>query len=151
MFIAVIQNAVEQLPCTILATLWNSRKIPTNRRAVVKVKYLRGALRWSRNHIFHAPVTTKPWHYAAELCTFSVTYPLCDSAPSDTNTDNPSEMCPTKITDTFSSREDPCFLYHIHNLTGSHISPMAFTIRHDEGTNMLPQDERAHSQSDLLC
>ena len=39
----------------------------------------------------------KPWHYAAELCTPSVTYPLCSSAFADTM-DNLSEMCPLKLT-----------------------------------------------------
>ena len=38
------------------------------------------------------------WHYAAELHTLSVTYPLCGSALTNT-TDNPSEMCPLKLTD----------------------------------------------------
>ena len=38
------------------------------------------------------------WHYTAELRTLSVTYPLCGSALTYT-TDNPSEMCPLKLTD----------------------------------------------------
>ena len=47
--------------------------------------------------IFHAS-EAKHWHYAAELCTLSVTYPLCGSAITNT-TNNPSEMCPLKLTD----------------------------------------------------
>ena len=44
------------------------------------------------------PLVARLWHYAAELRTLSVTYPLCGSALTDT-TDNPSEMCPLKLTD----------------------------------------------------
>ena len=47
---------------------------------------------------FHAPSSQVFWHYAAELHTLSVTYPLCGSALTDT-TDNPPEMCPLKLTD----------------------------------------------------
>ena len=45
------------------------------------------------------------WHYAAELRTLSVTYPLCGSALTYTM-DNPSEMCPLKLTNFC------LFLYH---------------------------------------
>ena len=44
------------------------------------------------------PLGARLWHYAAELRTLSVTYPLCGSALTDT-TDNPFEMCPLKLTD----------------------------------------------------
>ena len=44
------------------------------------------------------PLGARLWHYAAELRTLSVTYPLCGSALTIT-TDNPSEMCPLKLTD----------------------------------------------------
>ena len=45
------------------------------------------------------PLGAKPWHYAAELRTLSVTdtYPFCGSALTDT-TDILSEMCPVKLT-----------------------------------------------------
>ena len=42
------------------------------------------------DHISHAP-RAKPWHYATELFTISVTYPLCGSALSDTT------ICLTQI------------------------------------------------------
>ena len=42
------------------------------------------------------PLGAKLWNYAAELCTLSVTYPLCGLALTDT-TDNPYEMCPLKL------------------------------------------------------
>ena len=51
------------------------------------------------DQIFHAP-GAKFWHYAAELHTISVTYPLCGSAL------NLPEMCPLKLTDFC------LFLYH---------------------------------------
>ena len=73
----------------------------------VKVKYLRGAFGGAghlREQIFHAP-GAKLWHYAAELLTLSVTYPLCGLDLTNT-TDNPSEMCPLKLTDFC------LFLYH---------------------------------------
>ena len=47
---------------------------------------------------FSMPLGARLWHYAAELHTLSVTYPLCGSALTNT-TDNPSEMCPLKLTD----------------------------------------------------
>ena len=43
------------------------------------------------DQIFHAP-GAKLWHYATELCTLSVTYPLYGLALTNT-THNPSEMC----------------------------------------------------------
>ena len=56
------------------------------------------------DQIFYAP-GAKLWHYAAELRTLSVMYPLCGSALTDT-TDIPSEMYPLKLTDFC------LFLYH---------------------------------------
>ena len=50
------------------------------------------------DQIFHAP-GARLWHYAAELHTLLVTYPLCGSALTDIITDNLSEKCPTKLTD----------------------------------------------------
>ena len=47
---------------------------------------------------FSMPLGARLWHYAAELHTLSVTYPLCGLALTNT-TDNPSEMCPLKLTD----------------------------------------------------
>ena len=46
---------------------------------------------------FFMPLGARLWHYAAKLHTLSVTYPLCGLAFTDT-TDNPSEMCPLKLT-----------------------------------------------------
>ena len=46
---------------------------------------------------FSMPLGTMLWHYAAELRTLSVIYPLCGSALTNT-TDNLSEMCPLKLT-----------------------------------------------------
>ena len=46
------------------------------------------------DQIFHAP-GANPWHYAAELSTYSVTYPLCGSALINIR-DNQSEMRPIK-------------------------------------------------------
>ena len=43
------------------------------------------------------PLGARLWHYAIELRTLSVTYPLCGSALTDT-TDNPSDMWPLKLT-----------------------------------------------------
>ena len=56
------------------------------------------------DHIF-MPLGARLWHYAAELRNLSVTYPLCGSALTDTM-NNPSEMCPLKLTDF------GLFLYH---------------------------------------
>ena len=65
------------------------------------MKYLRRAFFGGAGHlcdqIFHAP-GAKLWHYAAELRTLSVTYPLCGLTLTNT-TDNQSEMCPLKLTD----------------------------------------------------
>ena len=47
---------------------------------------------------FSMPLGARHWHYPAELRTLSVTYPLCGLALTD-STDNPSEMCPLKLTD----------------------------------------------------
>ena len=55
-----------------------------------------GGADYSSDQIFHAP-GAKPWHYAAELRTLSVTYFLRGLALTNT-TDNESEMCPLKLT-----------------------------------------------------
>ena len=66
------------------------------------------------DHIFYAPEAkpfgTMPlepgfWHYAAELCTLSVTYPLCGLALTNT-TDILSEIFLQKLTDFY------LFWYH---------------------------------------
>ena len=77
-------------------------------------------------------------HYSAELHTLSVTYPLCGWAITNTMS-NPSEKCPLKLTDFF------LFLCHrlYTILEGLLISPMAFTICHDRGSNRVPPDGRA--------
>ena len=65
-----------------------------------EVKYLQGAFRWRRflrGPEFPCLWSQGFWHYAAELRTLSVTYPLCCSALTD-NTDNLHEMCPNKLT-----------------------------------------------------
>ena len=84
------------------------------------------------------PLGARLWHYAAELRTLSVTYLLCGSALTDT-TNNPSEMCPLKLTDFC------LFLYHQYytTLQGLFIPPMAFTSCHDQGSNWLPPDGSA--------
>ena len=89
------------------------------------------------DHIFHAP-RAKPCHYAANLHTLSVTSPLHASALTDTM-DNLSEKCPNALTDIHC-----LFLYDWSYmlLQGPHIPPMAFTICHDPGSNLLPSDER---------
>ena len=56
------------------------------------------------DQIFHAPGANF-WHYIAELCALSFTYPLYHSALTNTM-DNLSEMCPLKLT------EVCLFLYH---------------------------------------
>ena len=61
--------------------------------------------------IFSMPLGARFWHYAAELRTLSVTYPLCGLAHTDT-TDNPSEMYPLKLTDTFACY---CTIDHIQS------------------------------------
>ena len=68
--------------------------------AWIKVKNLRGAFAGAsqlNDQIFHSP-GAKLWHYAAELRTLSVAYPLCGLALTNT-TDNLSEMCPLKLID----------------------------------------------------
>ena len=69
---------------------------------------------------FSAPLGARLWHYATELRTLSVTYPLCSSALMYTDTmDNPSEMCPLKCL--------PVFVQSIiHNLTRAAYSPNGF-------------------------
>ena len=57
----------------------------------------------SGNQIFLAPGAKSP-HYAAELCTLSVTDPSCDSALTDT-TENLAEKRGTKLTDLHSHPE----------------------------------------------
>ena len=63
---------------------------PTCFYQTLKVKYLRGAIRRTK---FSMPLEPKPWHYATEICTLSVTYPFFGSSLTDT-ADNLSEMCP---------------------------------------------------------
>ena len=84
------------------------------------------------------PLGARLWHYAAELRTLSVTYPLCGSALTNA-TENLSEMRPLKLTDVC------LFLYHQSYtiLRGPLIPPMAFTGCHDRGSNRLPPDRRA--------
>ena len=100
-----------------------------------------GAFWWSCGHlgdqIFHTP-GAKPWHYAAELSTLSVEYPLCGSTLTHT-TDNLFEMCPPKLTDLC------LFLYHQSYtiLQGPLILPVAFTSCRNLGLNRLPPDRRA--------
>ena len=81
-----------------------------------KVKYLQGAFRRSygplADQLFHAP-GAKPWHYAAELLTLSVTYSLCSLALTDTM-DNLSEMCPAKLMDFYLF----CTINHSHFYKG---------------------------------
>ena len=73
----------------------------------------------------------KPWHCAAELCTFSVTYPLSGSALTGT-TENQSEKCPTKPT--FPSREDVCFVPLIkRNRKGASYTPNGSPSCKDSG------------------
>ena len=65
-----------------------------------KVKYLGGAFLVepvTYGTRFSMPLGARLWHYAAELRTLSVPYPLCGSALPDT-TDSLSEMCPLKLT-----------------------------------------------------
>ena len=62
------------------------------------------------DQIFHAP-GAKLWHYAVQLRTLSVAYPLCCSALTNT-TDNPSETRPLKLTD---------FCLFLYNLSLIHI------------------------------
>ena len=89
------------------------------------------------DQIFHAP-GAKLWHYAAELCTFSVTYPLCGSTLTNT-TDNQPEMCPLKLTDFC------LFLYHWSYtiFQGPLIPPHDFHKLSWQGSNLLPPNGRA--------
>ena len=81
------------------------------------------------------PLGARLWHYAGELRTLSVTYPLCGLALTYT-TDILSEMCPLKLPDFF------LFLYHRSYtiLQGPLIPPMAFTSCRDWDSNRLPPD-----------
>ena len=68
----------------------------------VKVKYL-SRVPFSRadhlgDQIFSLPLGARPWHYAAELPTLPVTYPLCGLALTNTR-DILSEMWPQNLTD----------------------------------------------------
>ena len=83
------------------------------------------------------PLGARLWHYAAELCTLSVKYPLCGSALTDAM-GNLSEICALKLADFC------LILYHQSYiiLQGSFIPPMAFTNCHDQGSNQLPPDVR---------
>ena len=60
------------------------------------------------------PLGARLWHNAAKLLTFSVTYPLCGSALTDTM-DNPSEMWSLKLTDTFACF---CTINHTQSYNG---------------------------------
>ena len=85
------------------------------------------------------PLRARLWHYAAELRTLSVTYPLCGSALTDT-ADNPSKMCSLKLIDFCP------FLYHgsYTMLQGPLIPPMAFTSCHDRpGPKLATPDGKA--------
>ena len=86
------------------------------------------------------PLESRLWQYAPELRTLLVTYRLCGSALTDTM-DNPSEICPLKLTDFC------LFLYHRSYtiLQGPLIPPMAFTSCHDRGSNRLPPEGRANT------
>ena len=81
------------------------------------------------------PLGAGLWHYAAELRTLSVTYPLCGSALANT-TDNLSELCPLKLPD-FSLFFVPLI---IHNLTRAVYSPNGFHKLSRPGSNRLPPD-----------
>ena len=101
----------------------------------VKEKCLWGSLfGFLSDQIFHAP-GAKLWHYAAELRTLSVTFPLCGLAVTNT-ADNLSEMCQLKL------RDFCLFLCHQSYmiLQGQLIHTMAFTSCHDRGSNLLPPD-----------
>ena len=78
------------------------------------------------------PSGARLWHYAAELRTLSVTYPLYGLAPTNVK-DNPSEICPLKLTDFC------LFLYHQSYtiLQGPFIPPMDFPSCQDRGSNLL--------------
>ena len=87
---------------------------------------------------FSMPLGARLWHYAAELRTLSVTYPLCGSALTDT-TDNPSEMCPQKT-----YRLLPVFVpLIIHNLTRAVYSPNGFHKLSRPGLEPATPDARA--------
>ena len=95
------------------------------------------------------PLGARFWHYAAELHTLSVTYPVCGLALTNT-TDNQSEMCPLKLTDFC------LFLYH-RSFTisqGPLIPPMAFTSCYDGAETCYLQTGKPalypHSHSNLL-
>ena len=47
---------------------------------------------------FFVPLGARLWHYATDLRTLSVTYPMCGSALTN-NMDILSEMCPLQLTD----------------------------------------------------
>ena len=67
------------------------------------------------------PLAPSFWHYADELSTLSVTYPLCGLALTNTM-ENLSEMCPLKLTDIL-----PVFVPSIiHNLAKAAYSPNGF-------------------------
>ena len=68
--------------------------------------------------IFSIPLGAKPLVLCRNLCTLSVTYPLCGSSHTDTM-ENPSQKSrPSLLTDKFLSREDACFVQSIiHKLT----------------------------------
>ena len=73
---------------------------------------------------YSVPPTAKDWHYAAELRTLSVTYPLCGSALTDTDTDNLPNMFSNNLIDRhiLISREDNYFVpLTIHNLKVSQL------------------------------
>ena len=117
-----------------------SAATPTCLAIELKVKYLRGAFWQSRSLKWpDFPCPSEPGFGIMPLSSaLSQLHILCGSALTDT-TDNPSEMCPLKLTDFC------LFLYHWSYtiLQEPFIPPMAFTSCHDRGLNRLPPDGRA--------
>ena len=113
--------------------------MPSNCRHIylkLKLKYLRGSFWRSQSLRFSLPHAAKLWHYATELRTLSVTYPLISSALTNT-TDNPSEMWPQKLLN---------FCLFLYNqsytiLQGPLIPPMAFTSCNDQGYSHLSESK----------
>ena len=108
-----------------------------------KVKYLGvpfGRAGHLSDHIFHAS-EAKLWLYEPELCTLSVTYPLCGTALTNTM-DNPSEMCQLKLTDFCLF----CTIDHTQSYKGRLFPPMAFISCRDRGSiTGCPKWESQHS------
>ena len=81
--------------------------------------------------------------HARRVASWTSTYPCCGSSFTDT-TDNPSGMCPSKITiGTHSHPEKmPDLNHHSYTiLQGPHIPPRAFTSCHDPRSNLQSPDE----------